>query len=316
MTLLKIDGAPIDIDIREELEQYDWHRPKWSDEKLISASPFREDRTPSFFVDLTSGGWSDSGAYDLEWERGNLPKLLSFLRNETYEETCEYLMETYGIRQAKTGRLTVPGVKLRKERRRINIGNDILKRYDWTSDYLLRRGISKQVLTSMSVGYSSSQKAVTLPWFHPDGMLANIKYRKTYGKTFWYYAGGAPIRTLIYGIDQVYKHDIREVIVCEAEIDALSWWTVGRAAIAIGGTSANEVQLELIRKSPIEKLVLAMDNDKPGAKLGRKLVQGLRGQVQMDYIRIPTYKDANEALVAGVDLANLPQKPIPLVTVR
>lgn len=317
MALLKIDGAPIDIDIREELEQYDWQRPKWSDTKLIAASPFRHDKAPSFFVDLESGGWSDSGAYDIEWERGNLPKLLAFLRNETYEETCEYLIDTYGIKREITGRITLPSMSLRKEKRRINIGNAILNHYKGTSTYLPNRGISQQVLDRFSVGYSPSQKAVSLPWFHADGMLANMKFRKTYGKTFWYYPNGAPIRTLVYGIDQVYKHNIREVIVCEAEIDALSWWTAGRPAIAVGSASVNEVQLELIRKSPIEVIVVAMDNDKPGAKLGRRLYEGLRGHAKIDYVRIPSdYKDANEAHVAGVDLAELPQKPLPLIKVR
>ena len=116
----------------------------------------------------------------------------------------------------------------------------------------------------------------------------------------------------MYGIDKVYKHNLREVIVCEAEIDALSWISCGKNAIAIGGTALTETQLELIRKSPIEVLVQAMDNDLPGEKLGRKLVNGLRGHLRLESVSVPkTFKDANEALVAGVNLAELSQKIIP-----
>src|SRR5699024_8339991 len=105
----------------------------------------------------------------------------------------------------------------------------------------------------------------------PDGKLANIKFRKVSGKLFWYEKGAAPVRTLVYGIDKVYKHELKEVVVCEAEIDALSWYSSGKPAIALGGTTVTEKQLEIIRKSPIEELTLAMDNDSPGKLMEGKL---------------------------------------------
>lgn len=307
MVRIKIEGEYIDIDIREELEQFEWNSATWTDVKLVAASPFRYDRTPSFFVDLTSGGWADSGAYDTEWESGNLAKLLSFLRNETYEETCEYLIEVYGVRKELSGRIKLPTVRIRERRPRIVLDNSILRNYRYYNSYLESRAISPRVAKFMRAGYSPSQRAITLPWFHPDGTLANIKFRKTCGKTFWYYKGGSPIRTLIYGIDKVYRHDLCEVVVCEAEIDALSWWTAKRPAIAVGGTSVTETQLNIIRKSPIETLILALDNDKPGTKLGDVLTKGLKGYVTIKQVRVPQrYKDANEALVDGVDLEKLP----------
>ena len=44
------ESIELDVDIRTELEAFPWIRPRWDSEKLIAASPFRYDRTPSFFV--------------------------------------------------------------------------------------------------------------------------------------------------------------------------------------------------------------------------------------------------------------------------
>lgn len=305
MPFIRIQGVEVDVDIRGELEQFDWIKPKWTGNKLIAASPFRYDRTPSFFVNLETGGWKDSGAYDTDYESGNFAKLLAFLRNETYEETCEYLLELYAPKKVIEEYIKIPQVELKPPKRQI-ISEDILKELAYRHPYLKRRGISEKVQRFMGVGYSKENKAVTMPWRHVDGSLANIKYRKVEGKAFWYQRNAVPIRTLVYGLDKVYRHNIREVIVCEAEIDAMSWMTCGKPAIAVGGTSVTQTQLDLIRRSPIENLIIAEDNDKAGGKLGRQLAEGLRGSVALYKVRIPSdYKDANEALVAGVDLGEL-----------
>ena len=197
MALIKVDGQVINIDVREELEQYEWGRPKWSDSKLIATSPFRFDSNPSFFCDLESGGWSDSGAYDIEWERGNLPKLLAFLRNESYEETCEYLTETYGLRIDYVGRLSVPNISLIKKKPKISIKKDILVSYnEKSSDYLKQRGISESVCRFMRRGIFGEPKCGNIavvscrwdPRQHqvPENLRENVLvffWRSTYSDT-------------------------------------------------------------------------------------------------------------------------------------
>lgn len=310
MPIIKIDGNLLDVDIREELDQYTWNRPRWTDSKLIAASPFRYDSTPSFFCNLDgeyAGTWGDSGAYDADFESGNFAKLLAFLRDETYEETLEYLTELYGMQKlADEGIVKLPLVKITDKIKRIELEETVLITYNYRSSYLEGRGISEKVQRFMGVGYSKKDRAVTMPWRHVDGTLANMKFRKVLGKSFWYQKGAAPIRTLVYGIDKIYRHGLTEVVVCEAEIDAMSWMVSGKPAIALGGTTVTKTQLDLIRKSPIERLVIAPDNDKAGGKLERKLVEGLRGSVRIEIVKIPAeYKDANDALRAGVDLGSL-----------
>jgi DNA primase len=124
--------------------------------------------------------------------------------------------------------------------------------------------------------------------------LANVKYRKVYGKTFWYEKGGRPIRELVYGID----HAEPTTVICEAEIDAMSWQTAGVAAVAVGGASFNGFKRDLILRSRIEDLIIVTDNDKAGGKLRKEIEAVLKGHVRVRqaYVRADC-KDANEALV-------------------
>lgn len=310
MAQVKVNGYWIEIDIADELADYAWTKPRWTSEKLLAASPFRYDSTPSFFVDLTSGGWHDSGAYDAEYESGTLPKLLAFLRNETYEETCEYLISVYGYTKPTGGDFTfsIPKVSLKPESLiKSPLDERVLEPYKYRHRYLESRGINEATQQFMGVGFSRVHKAITLPWRNPNGKLANVKYRKVLGKVFWYESGGVPVRNLVYGIDKVYKHNLKRVIICEAEIDALSWYTCGVPAIALGGTAVTKAQIDIIRRSPIETAVIVRDNDKPGEKMERKLVEGLQGAVALEYVRVPAaYNDSNEYMTAGYDLAELP----------
>lgn len=305
MPILKIGGVDADVGIREELEQFPWHRPRWTSEKLIAASPFRYDRTPSFFVNLDgeyAGTWADSGAYDADYESGNFVKLLAFLRDETYEETADYLINMYGVNKAHNSNdLRLPTLCLPKHKKPTVLAESVLKAYAYNHPYLYNRGISEKVQRFMGVGYDRQANAITIPWRYANGKLANVKYRKVQGKAFWYRKGAEPVRHLVYGIDKVYRHGLSEVYICEAEIDVMSVYTAGKPAIAIGGASISDKQIELIRKSPIERAVLALDNDKAGEKVKRQIIDAIKGAVELrEVLPFPSgVKDVNEALVSG-----------------
>ena len=297
MSVLRIRKQELQVDIQHELSQFDWgSRAKWTSDKLIAPSPFRYDKTPSFFVNLSgqyAGCFGDSGAYDAEWASGNFTKLLSFLRNETYEETEEYLLGEYGFTQA-TETVELRPINLRIQRSRQPLNTEVLAKFTEDYTYLEKRGISERVQRQMGVLYDPQSKAAVLPWFTADQRLANVKYRKTYGKTFWYEKGGKPIRELVYGIEKAEP----TTVICEAEIDALSWQTAGVASIAVGGASFNRWKRDLILRSPIEELIIVTDNDKAGGKLRKEIEAAMKGHVRVRqaYVRADC-KDANEALV-------------------
>lgn len=309
MPNVTINGKVIDVDIRYELEQFEWTRPQWLHDKLLAASPFRYDNHPSFYVytddtpSAPAGSWGDSGAYDAEWAKGGIVKLLSFLRNETEEETADYLLSAYDL-TGHDGEITLKPLHLAEKRFRSALDASILENYRYRHPYLAKRGIPERIQRLMTIGYSQEKDAITIPWFFPDGRLANVKYRKTRGKTFWYAKGATPIRELVYGLDVVYDRDITEAVICEAEIDAMSWMAVGIPAIAVGGVAFTREKADAVKRSPIERLIINADNDRAGEKLKRMIIDRLTGYVSLGVAELPGVKDANEALVAGVDLRN------------
>lgn len=295
MPIVRIRSESVNIDIRSELEAFEWLAPRWSHDKLIAASPFRYDKTPSFFVNLEgeyAGAFGDSGAYDSEWASGGIVKLLAFLRNETTEETEDYLLEAYGFGESiERQRLIVPHLRERKSFTPLDASLIEVAQ----SPYLTKRGISAEVQARAGVGKSRHQGFVAIPWHLPDGRLANVKYRATRGKTFFYEKGGYPIRQAVWGADLVGEGTC---VICEAEIDALSWQTSGIQAVAVGGISFNWRQADIIRQMPANNYVIAGDNDKAGARFNESVVRALAGErLSVLTLADDGLKDANDILL-------------------
>lgn len=299
---VKIYGKYVDVDIVAELSAFEFTQPKWSEDKLIAASPFRYDSTPSFFVNLENGFWADSGAYDVEYEKGNFVKLLAFLRDESYEETAEYLTDIYAFEDFTTIELTPITLSLGVESVSLpnfNVTENV------NSGYLSQRNISSDTQSVYGTGYNTDiPKHTALPWRDSDGTIANVKYRSTKGKSFIYATGGRKLRELVFGLDVANRERNAVVAVCEAEIDALSWHTASNGSIvgvAVGGVTFTKAQADALLRCGVDTVILAGDNDKAGRKFNEGIRRTLGGYVKILGSDYGTCKDANEALGAGYD---------------
>lgn len=298
MALIWVGSKKIDVDLIEELSQFEWGaKSKFTDEKLVAPSPFRYDKSPSFFVNLVdmdgkevAGTWLDSGASeDDDYRSGNFVRLLAFLRNESEDETELYLRELYDIKPYSNLSLNV-NFKVKKEFKPLEIPN-------WLHDfhYLPSRGIPVEIAMEADVRISNDMKAVCFPWKNPAGETIAIKYRRTADKVFYYEKGGKPLNQTLFGIDLVYKHRPKTVVICEAEIDALTWWSLGRAAVAVGGSNFSEQQAQLLIRAGIQNIILNGDNDLAGHKLERLIQKRLYRHLTFYKALIPEpYKDVNE----------------------
>lgn len=312
MGTLVLRNNKIDVDIKLELEAYDWGaNAKWHYDKLIAASPFRYDKSPSFFVRLEESGeypagvWSDSGAYDSDWESGDFVKLLSFLRNETREETEDYLLDQYGPRH--DGKITLITRPLRRKQYYATLSVSMITQA--TSPYLLKRGITAEVQQEAGVGFSKHKGFCALPWHSADGRLLNVKYRATRGKAFFYERDATPIGKLVYGANTIKDASIATIL-CEAEIDALSYRVAGYQALAIGGVAFSQAQADIIQRLPIGTLVIAGDNDKAGQRFNARAIERLRAsnmRLALMQYDDDTIKDANDVLKKTQGIAALRQ---------
>ena len=294
------------IDVEEELRQFDWPGANWSQDKLIARSPFREDQSPSFFVNLTGdykGVWGDSGATDDRYAKGGWFKLIAHLRGISVDEVVD---EYRGLLTQRTTTTELPKFKIGLLDKAPATKPDLHPPATAYCDYLQDRGISTKVSGALRVSYDPARKAIVIPWFSASGDLVAMKYRSVRDKRFWYSPGGRPISELIYGIDRVHKRRFKTVFVTEAEIDAMSIMTAGFPAIATGGAAIGRAKIDVLRSSPVERYVLVPDADGAGDRWAAELERELKGYAEIRVLRLREalgdevrgVKDANDALVA------------------
>ncbi|EUJ23743.1 DNA primase [Listeria floridensis FSL S10-1187] len=296
MQSITINGQVILIDIQTELEAFEWENARWLGDKLIANSPFRNERRPSFFVNLEgelAGFWADSGAVEPHKEKGNFVWLLALLRGWSYEMAEQYLLEKYGY-------LDVAKMQLKPAIKRLEPENEVVTLDGFTalpkSDYLESRGIGSEVQQLYGVG-GDSEKAI-MPWRTKEGLPANIKYRRIDTKDFWYERGATPLTDLVFGQDVVYSEQPDTIALCEAEIDAMSWTLLEKdvIGIAVGSSKLSDGQVELIKRLPAEKIILGADNDKAGRKLNNQAKQAFGGLFKLEFADYDKFKDANDKL--------------------
>lgn len=298
MEKLKVNNYLIEVDYAEELEPYmdRFERVRIRGEKVQACSPFREEKHPSFAVNLENGSWVDSGANEESERKGSFIHLLAFFRGESYEDTADYLLDKYThilddtdtLKLEMNLSMELPEVAvLGADKYADVIGKD--------SSYLLNRGISYDTQHYFQTGMGRKGDSIALPWHDAMGRIINIKYRSIKGKEFWFSKGGQPIKNHVYGLFAVKQLRCKEVWAVESEIDALYLWSNGIPAIAFGGASINDVQKKLILNSDIETLVIATDNDVVGKRFGKALFEEFGGYINIKSIKIPEgKKDVNE----------------------
>ncbi len=297
----------MNIDYRTELEAYRWDRATWADSYLLACSPpeirgQHTDSHPSFYVyfedtaTARAGYWGDRGT----GERGSFTELIARLNGIGYDEAAAYLRLKYGDEadEAEERPLRVPRLELPEMYRPLD--SSLLDAYKYRSPYLGRRSIPEAVQRLYGIGYDAGSRAVTIPLYNSDGTLANVKYRRTDTKLFWYAQGGRPIRELLFGLDVIYRKQCRIVAIVEAEIDAMTLAAAGFPAIATLGSAFNEYKADLIKRSPIEELVVVRDNDAAGRKWQRAVIGAMLGAVKVSVAAVPSrYKDVNETATEG-----------------
>lgn len=297
MTVI-IRDQEIDVNIEEELEPYleeHFNRYRVRGVKLQSCSPFRDEHTPSFAVNLDNGTWIDSGGIDEHWRKGNFTKLLAFLMAVTYQEAEEYLWEKYRTIYADVDSLELSlSLEVEDKPKRI-VSPEELKPFMYRNTYLGNRGISEKVQRAFKVGYDREANAVVIAWMDKDGQVINLKFRSILDKRFYYLSDGQPIKSHIFGLNFIYRMNIKTAFVVESETDCMYLWTHGIPAIALGSASLSKAQEKLLINSPIESLVLAFDADKAGYRCKADCIRRLQGVLELWEMPIPQgCKDIND----------------------
>lgn len=288
--LTYVRDKQIEIPLTEELTQFNWDNLKVTEEKLVASSPFKYDRHPSFFVNLINigdkfiaGTWKDSSTD----ETGSFLDLLSHLRNEHPDDTYEYLISTYAPKAYSEARDITGYLRVVKEFKPLKCS---LPSYNKWLERV--RGISEGVQKLFDIRQGTN--SVAFLWRNGRSEIQAIKYRKTDSKIFYYEKDGQRLNILLYGYDVMSQMKASTVAITEAEIDALSWWEYGRAAVALGGASMSNAQIDLLKRAGIQNVILSFDNDKAGNKLKEAVKRLLSPFFKVYEVILLDCKDVNE----------------------
>lgn len=165
----------------------------------------------------------------------------------------------------------------------------------------VKRGLKKEIVERYKVAGVPESHAIAFPCYSPRGELVNRSYRtlpvEGKKKEVWQDKGCAPS---MFGWHALPKEawDTRTVLLCEGQIDCMSWAQWGIAALSIpNGSGATWIEHEWDNLAAFDHIYLSCDMDGAGGEIAKKIIQRL-GVHRCLIVSIPC-KDANECLLAG-----------------
>lgn len=192
----------------------------------------------------------------------------------------------------------------------IYVTEEELDKYRYIHPYMYKRGLTDEIISLFDVGYDASTESLTFPVRDIQGNCLFIARRSVKTKWFNYPEG---VEKPLYGLyeytrvaselskgvmfmrtNPVLLESLQEIIVCESMLDALSFWTVGKYAVALNGLG-NELQFKQLRDLPCRKIILATDMDESGLAARKRIRINMQNtKIITEYMFPKGCKDAND----------------------
>ena len=186
------------------------------------------------------------------------------------------------------------------------ISDEELEKYRYIHPYMYERGLTDEVIEWFDIGFDFDTNCITFPVRDIKGNVLFIARRSVHSKFFNYPRG---VEKPLYGRYELAKYGeevtvfgselrrvpkYKEVIVCESMLDALSFWTVGKYAVALNGLG-NELQFEQLRNLPCRQIILATDMDERGMAARDRIRENMQNiKIVGEYFFPKGCKDAND----------------------
>lgn len=173
------------------------------------------------------------------------------------------------------------------------VSEEELDSYRYYHKYWEKRGIvDEDIIELFDLGYDRRTKCITFPVRDIYGRCLFVARRNIHTKFFNYPQG---VKKPLYGLYELYRQQesYDEIIITESMLDALSFWQVGKCAVALNGLG-NELQFRQLRELPCRKLILATDNDERGLLARKRIRENVKNKLFTEYIFPLDRKDAND----------------------
>lgn len=267
--------------------------------------PFHGEKRPSAGIVVThDGGYGQCYSCD---ETFSLVKLVGHVLGLNFPDAKSWLEERYNVdfrefSSDETRRIKryeeyfeiqeKSGEKIRHELPRVELAP--FRSGKETHKYFFERGFDFNDVQRHMVGWDRVRKRVTIPIFHPDGVLAgftgravlepkrkgrpNPKYIKAYGSLPKYYIyDNFPIGEVLYGSHD-FKADDGTALIVEGPLDIMWLHKLGFnnvlctivAKMSMDKKTGFSTQKEIMMQLGVKKVIFMQDNDDAG-RVGKKL---------------------------------------------
>lgn len=191
------------------------------------------------------------------------------------------------------------------------VSEEELDKYRYTHPYMYKRRLTDEIIELFDIGYDKDTDCITFPVRDVTGNTLFVARRSVKSKFFNYPEG---VEKPLYGLYELLQqcedfpiydkneiqngfartYKFKEVIVCESMLDALSFWTVDKYAVALNGLG-NDLQFKQLRELPCRKIIIATDMDERGLAARKRIRQNLGNRKLItEYIFPKGRKDAND----------------------
>jgi twinkle protein len=236
-----------------------------------------------------TGKWQDWNGGD----KGDLLDLWAMAKSIPVPEALRQAKEFLGIREP-----TLPERQWAKpEDDKPKLSADG-KAMHWLAT---KRKLEPAIVNRYRVQGDAASKAIVFPCYSPKGALVNRSYRTIDAekKKVWQDKDAAPCLFGWQALEKAFER--REILICEGQIDAMTWAQWGIEALSIpNGTGKTWLEAEWSNLEAFKTIWLAFDCDQAGQANAAE-VAGRLGKHRVRIVRMP-HKDANAALQAGANV--------------
>ena len=317
---MRINDIEFNCDLDEILDALEvFQNRKDSGANIMVCCPYHNERRPSAGIRKSDGLFHCFACGEVH----TLPEVISYIFEKDDMFGWNWLLRNF-LTITVEERQDIP---LDFERDTLyNVKQDVeyvseeeLDKYRYIHPYMYKRGLTDEVIELFDIGYDARSRCITFPVRDVSGNTLFIARRSTITKFFNYPKNA---EKPLYGLYEIwcivhrkashtpdelnnYMYFPKEVIICESMLDALSFWTVNKPAVALNGLG-NELQFQQLRDLPCRELILCTDMDDAGMKARERIRKNVRNKLISEYILPAGCKDANDC--TKEELINLVQE--------
>lgn len=210
--------------------------------------------------------------------------------NSSKEFAKEWLITNYG--EASDDYIFMgEDIEINTRKKSKILDESILDQFQSWTPYLQKRKLNRSICEKLKVKYDSKNRQVIFPVYDINNNLKMLARRNI--DTKFFYLDREQDKE-VYCLNIIQKNNVKNCILTEGPIDALTGWSFGYPTIATLG-NVSDYQIEQINKSCLNTIYIATDNDTIGNKIRQHIKNKLDKRIIVFDINIPKpYKDLND----------------------